>query len=167
MLRYKYGAMSALLSDPETPLKFASSNLQNDEGVVTTAIEQSYEAFFHASSELQSNLDIIFQALEKECTRSYQCDTVLEAISPLLLRDTSKFYEFLKEFERRGYDEFVIGDDGTVVTLDKQFDLAPKESVPYLNVLSDEIREMLKDETICEKALKETTWAKRYAISPR
>ena len=94
--------MSALLSDPETPLKFASSNLQNDEGVVTTAIEQSYEAFFHASSELQSNLDIIFQALEKEFTRSYLCDTVLEAISPLLLRDTSKFYEFLKEFERRG-----------------------------------------------------------------
>ena len=83
MLRYKYGAMSALLGDPETPLKFASSN--NDEGVVTTAIEQSYEAFFHASSELQSNLDIIFQALEKECTRSYLCDTVLEAISPLLL----------------------------------------------------------------------------------
>ena len=73
----------------------------------------------------------------------------------------------MKEFERRGYDEFVIGDDGTVVTLDKQFDLAPKESVPYLNVLSDEIREMLKDETICEKALKKITWAKRYAISPR
>ena len=61
-------AMGAVLGDPETPLKFASSNLQNDEGVVTTAIEQSYEAFFHASSELRSNLDIIFQALKEECT---------------------------------------------------------------------------------------------------
>ena len=86
---------------------------------------------------------------------------------PFAITRHQQFYEFLKEFERRGYDEFVIDDDGTVVTLDKQFDLAPKESVPYLNALSDEIREMLKDETICEKALKETTWAKRYAISPR
>ena len=155
-----------MLSDPETPLKFASSNLQNDEGVVTTAIEQSYEAFFHASSELQSNLDIIFQALEKECTRSYQCDTVLEAISPLLLRDTSKFYEFLKEFERRDYDECRVGDEDIVLALGiddgPSVDLVPEESVPYLDVLSDDIMEILKDETIREAALNETAWAKRY-----
>ena len=153
-------AVDPLISEPATPLKFASDSLQDDEEVVTIAIEQSYEAFFHASSELRSNPDIIFQALENECSLPYLDDKVLESISPLLLRDASKFYEFLKEFERRDYDEYRVGDEDIVLVLGiddgPSVDLVPDESVPYLDMLSDDIKEMFKYETIHEAALNET-----------
>ncbi len=47
-----------------TPLRYASSALQNDKDIVRDAIYHSYEACFYASSEQRSNQDIVFEALE-------------------------------------------------------------------------------------------------------
>lgn len=155
-------------SDPAGPLAFVSEALQNDKDIVRDVIylKDSYEAFFYESSEQRSNHDVVFEALEQECSAPELDDKVLEHLGPSLLQDHDRLYEFLKEYERLGYDNYRIGDPETALALGiddgPSLDLTPDNSVPYLDVLAHEIKEMLKDDTIREKALIETTWANRY-----
>ncbi len=93
-------------------------------------------------------------------------DKVLEHLGPPLLQDHDRFYEFLREYERLGHDNYRIGDPETALALGiddgPSLDLTPDDSVPYLDVLAHEIKEMLKDDTIRQKALNQTTWVNRY-----